>query len=262
MVKSIYTPVSGAIAQERVLEILANNLANLNTNGFKGDRVSFEVLEPEPFKHYNSPLPPANYKVDLEKLFPLVGNEVQYVGIADISRDAAQGPAISTNNQTDLMIEGAGYLLMNTANGTRLTRDGALSVSPEGYLVTKGGDPIQGSRGAIHLQFGDFQINHRGEVYQDGQLIDQLTVVRPSNEADLERVGFNQFMFRGAEADLQKLEHPQVKQGFLEGSNVNAIQNMTAMIMAHRSYEAYQKAVSNFDQIMEKSSNTIGDVRA
>jgi flagellar basal-body rod protein FlgF len=262
MLKSIYTPVSGALAQERVLEILANNLANINTNGFKGDRVSFEVLEPEPYKHYNNPLPPANYKVDLESMSPLVGNEVQYVGVADVTRDLSQGPAVSTNNKTDLMIEGQGYLTVNTTQGMRLTRDGALTINQHGFLATKSGDVVLGNRGAVQLHHGEFEINHRGEIYQDGQLLDQLVVVNPANESSLERVGFNQYIYNGPESELARVEHPGVKQGFLEGSNVNAIQNMTAMILAHRSYEAYQKAVSNYDQMMEKSSNSIGDVRA
>ena len=63
MLKSIYTPLSGALAQEKVLDIIANNLANVNTTGFKGESVTFKVLESEPEKNYKTPLPPANYKV-------------------------------------------------------------------------------------------------------------------------------------------------------------------------------------------------------
>ncbi len=91
MLHSIYTPLSGALAQERVLEVIANNLANLNTTAFKGEKVGFTLLSPEPNKHYNNPLPPANYKVDYNEILPLVGNDVDYVGVAGIARDFRQG---------------------------------------------------------------------------------------------------------------------------------------------------------------------------
>jgi len=262
VLKSIYTPVSGALSQERVMDILANNLANLNTAGFKGDRVSFEVLDAEPQKHYANPLPPANYKFDMQDLSQLVGNEVSYVGISDVSRDKAQGPAQHTGSRNDLMIEGNGYFQVNTQQGMRLSRNGALNVNSEGFLVNKDGDPVMGSKGAIRLGYGEFEVNYRGEIYQEGKLVDRLALVHPESDSMLERVGNNNFIFNGAAEQLTEVAHPQVKQGYLEGSNVNAIQNMTAMIIAHRSYEAYQKAVSNYDQIMEKSSNTIGEVRA
>ncbi len=119
-----------------------------------------------------------------------------------------------------------------------------------------------GNKGAIMLRAGAFEINNLGEVYQDGELVDRLQVMKFKNPESLERVGDNYFYFGGAPDEVEQLVHPGIRQGFLEGSNVNAIKNMTAMIMAHRSYEAYQKAVSNFDQMMDKSSNSIGEVRA
>ncbi len=262
MLKSIYTPVSGALAQERVLEVLANNLANMNTAGFKGDKVSFEVVKPEPYKNYDSPIPPANYKMDIHDMMPLVGNELVYVGISDVTRDATQGPAIHTSNNTDMMIEGPGYFSVNTREGLRLTRNGGMTVSPEGVLSTKMGDPILGAKGPVYLKQGPFEVNAIGEIFQEGQMVDRLLIQDVSNPQSLERVGLNYFFHNGAPEDLLALDTPQISQGYLEGSNVNAIQNLTAMILSHRSYEAYQKAVSNFDQMMEKSSNTLGEVRA
>jgi len=262
MLKSIYTPMSGAIAQERVLEVIANNLANLNTHGFKGDKVSFELLEPEPNKHYANPLPPANYKIDFHDLMPLVGNEIDYVGVAEITRDKTQGPVVATNNMTDVMLEDAGFFTVNTDSGKRLTRNGAFNVSPDGVLVTKSGDPVLGARGNIHLMAGEFSINHRGEIYQNGEMVDQLLIQNVGNEKALERVGHNYYFFGGAPEELTVIDNPRILQGHLEGSNVNAIQNLTAMILAHRSVEAYQKAISNYDLIMEKTANRLGEVRA
>ena len=262
MLKSIYTPVSGALTQERVLEVISNNLANMNTAGFKGDHVGFEVLLPEPNKRYQDPLPPANYKVDLEKMMPLRGNEVAYVGVSEIKRDETQGPAISTSNPTDMMVEGKGMFVVQTPEGTRYTRNGNFSLSPEGVLTTKAGDPVLGQKGHVAVRSGQFEVNTLGEVYQDGRMVDRLQVMEFSEQANLERVGDNYFIFGGSPDQMQPGQNYGVRQGYIEGSNVNAVKNLTAMILAHRSYEAYQKAVSNFDQMMEKSSNSIGEIRA
>jgi flagellar basal-body rod protein FlgF len=262
MLKGIYTPLSGAIAQERVLEVIANNLANMNTNAFKGENVTFTLLEPEPEKNYKNPLPPANYKVAFEDFMPLRGNEIHYVGVAGINRDQSQGPVVKTGNPTDLMIEGKGYLSINTPEGIRYTRDGALQLSSDGVLTTAAGHPVMGEKGNVVLRSGQFEVNGRGEIYQNGELVDKLQLFQFQKDEALERVGGNYFYFGGEQSARTKSESPSIRQGQLEGSNVNAIKNLTAMILAHRSYESYQKAVSNYDTMMEKSSNSIGDVRA
>ena len=262
MLKSIYTPASGALAQERVLEVIANNLANVNTVGFKGDGVSFSLLEAEPERAYNNPIPPANYKIQFQDLQYLHGNEIGYAGVSDVYRDVSQGPAIETQNPTDLMIEGEGHFSVQTPDGVRYMRAGALSVSPEGVLMSQVGHPVLGEKGNIVVRAGDFEVNHLGEVYQDGQYIDRLLVYQFQDQNKLERAGSNYFFFNGDPAEAKVIGQPAIRQGALEGSNVNPIKNLTAMIMAHRCYEAYQKAISNFDTMMEKSSNVIGDVRA
>jgi flagellar basal-body rod protein FlgF len=263
MLKAIYSPMSGALAQERVLEVIANNLANVNTVGFKGDNVTFKLLTPEPEKNYKSPLPPANYKVDLSDVMPLKGNEIAYVGVAGVTRDEAQGPMLQTGNDTDVMIEGEGLLSVNTPDGIRYTRSGQMSVGPNGILMTGAGHPVMGEKGAISLRSGRVEINHRGEVYQNEQFIDRLLVYKfDAGQESLERVGFNLWNYTGTDEGRELVENPSMKQGCLEGSNVNAIKNLTSMIVAHRSYEAYQKAVSNYDKMMDISNNQIGAVRA
>lgn len=262
MLKSLYTPLSGAVAQERVLELIANNMANMNTTAFKGDRVAFTLLEPEPEKNYRDPLPPANYKVDVEQLMNLRGNEVAYVGVADVTRDTSQGPAIQTQNPTDLMIEGEGMLGVHTPEGLRYTRNGSLSVTRDGVLTTKEGFPVMGEKGDIVVRGQDFQVNDRGEVWQSGQLVDRIQLFKVDDEMTMERAGSNLYFYGGRPEGLKTVQHPAMRQGYLEGSNVNAIKNLTDMIVAHRSYEAYQKAIADYDQMMQKSSNSIGDVRA
>lgn len=263
MLKNIYTPVAGAISQERALETIANNLANVNTVAFKGDNVTFTLQYPEPYKNYPDPLPPANFKEDMSHLYPLRGNEMAYVGVAGVKRDFTQGAAINTKNPFDVMIEGDSFLNVQTQDGLRYMRAGDLTLSPEGALVSKNGDPIMGEKGAIFLNESNFTINVKGEIFSSGKFIDKIKLTSfkdPTNQ--LERVGNNYYNFVGPAEDAKISERSTLKQGFLEASNVNPMKNLTSMIIAHRSYEAYQKAVANYDKMMEKSSNTIGEVRA
>jgi flagellar basal-body rod protein FlgF len=262
MLHGIYTPLSGALAQERVLEVIANNLANVNTNAFKGDNISFKLLESEPERNYASPLPPANFKVDLQEYKPFRGNEIAFVGIADIDRDVSQGPAVETKDPTDFMIDGEGLFAVQTEDGVRYTRSGDFKISTDGVLMTSSGHPVMGERGNIFVRSNSFEVNPRGEIYQDGELVDRVKVFEFADQKQLERTGDNYFFFGGPDSERTVAENSTVRQGYLEGSNVNAMKNLAAMIIAHRSYEAYQKAISNYDKMLEKGSNSIGEVRA
>jgi flagellar basal-body rod protein FlgG len=262
MLNNIYSPLSGALAQERVMEIIANNLANSNTVGFKEERVTFKLLEPEPEHTYKDPLPPANYKVSFEHVLPLRGNEFAYVGVSGVHRDMQQGPVIDTKSSLDLMLEGEGFMTVHTSEGLRYTRSGSLTLNEQGVLADKFGNSVLGKKGVIFLKAGDFQVNHLGEIYQNNELVDRLDLVRFQDERHLEKIGNNLYFYGGPQSGIQEADKIQVRQGFLEGSNVNVIRNLTAMILSHRSYEAYQKTVKNMDSMMEKSSNTIGEVRA
>ena len=261
MLKSIYTPLSGALAQERVLDIIANNLANVNTVGFKSEKVSFKLLEPEPEKNYKNPLPPANYKIPFEDLMPLRGNEVAYVGVSGVSRDLSQGASIQTKNPLDLMLDGEGFLTVNTKEGIRFSRNGSLNINNDGALVDKNGFTVLGEKGSIFLNNGHVEINNRGEIYQNGEFIDKLLVHNFKDLNQLEKVGLNHYLHTGLEENQMRMTNPTIKQGYLEASNVNAIKNLTDMIMAHRSFEAYQQAIKNYDSMMEKSNTSLGELR-
>lgn len=261
MLKSIYTPLSGAIAQERALEIIANNLANANTNAYKAEKVTFRKLVAEPFKNYAEPLPPANYKVNLEDVSPLKGNEIAYVGIDQVYKDMTKGGEQVTGNPLDIMLDGEGFLTVNTPQGERLTRDGALTINSNGILTTRGGDPILGERGNIVVNSHSFEITVNGEVFENDRYVDKLLVRNVADPSQLEKVGGNLYFYGGPEEGVSDIKFPQVIQGSLERSNVNVVESLANMILAHRSYEAYAKALKNYDSMMEKSSNTIGDIR-
>lgn len=260
MLKSIYTPASGALAVEKTMEVVANNLANLNTMGFKGDSVTFKKMLAEPEKFYQTPFPPAEFKTDLSEVMPLKGNEIAYVGVDSIHRDFSQGPQIVTNNQLDFSVEGRGFFTVNTPEGLRYTRAGDLSVNPEGALVTKAGHPVLGENGSIFVRGSKVSVSMTGDVSVDGKFTDRLVLHQFERPETLERVGNNYYFHPGPADEVVKVKTPLIHQGSLEGSNVNAIKNLTDMILAHRSYEAYGKAIKNYDSMMERSSNQLGQV--
>ncbi|MBP6217775.1 MAG: flagellar hook-basal body protein [Oligoflexales bacterium] len=263
MLHNIYTPLSGGLAQEKALEIIANNLANLNTVGFKEEEVTFKLLEPEPEKNYKELLPTDNFDPDTreDRLFNLRGNEVAYVGVSGVSRNETQGSPIVTHNPLDLLLQGEGYLTLNTEEGERYTRNGSLSLNPDGTLVDRQGQGIMGHKGLIHLSPDPVDINPLGEIYQNGRFVDKLLITDFEDKGQLEKIGLNEYFYSGPDEGRMIVKSPHMEQGSLEASNVNAIKNLTNMIVAHRSYEAYQKAIKNFDGMMEKSFNTLGELR-
>jgi flagellar basal-body rod protein FlgG len=260
MLKNIYAPLSGGVAQERVLEILANNVANLNTTGFKEEQVTFAALEANPWNSYSSPLPPAQFKLDMKDVYPLRGNEMGYVTLANVETSHIQGGLKRTGVNTDLAVQGNGFFMINTPFGERYTRDGSFALTPDGTLVTKNGSSVLGERGPITgLSEGQMRILAGGEVYNGDKFIDKIKVVAFENQKLLQRLGDNLFVHDGAPENI--IAHSgEITQGYIENSNVNPMKNMANMIIAHRTYEALQKAVKSQDNTMQLSAQKIGEV--
>ncbi|NBO37246.1 flagellar basal-body rod protein FlgF [bacterium] len=259
MLKNIYAPLSGGVVQERVLEVLANNVANMNTTGFKEEQVTFSALEANPWKSYTNPIPPAQFKLDMRELYPLHGNEMGYVTLSNVETSYIQGGIKRTGSNTDVAIQGNGFFAINTPFGERYTRDGSFSLTPDGTLVTKNGATVMGERGAITgLSEGQMKILPDGEVYNGEKFIDKLKVVGFNDVKLLQRLGDNLFVHDGAPENI--VAHKgEITQGHLENSNVNPMKNMTSMIIAHRTYEALQKAVKAYDNTMQLSAQKVGE---
>lgn len=260
MLKNIYAPLSGGVVQERVMEIIANNMANTNTTGFKEEQVTFKAFDANPWPSYKTPLPPAHFKLDMRDLYPLHGNEMGYVALSDVSTSHIQGGLQKTGNPLDVAVQGNGFFSVQTPFGERYTRDGSFTLSPEGMLVTKTGSAVQGENGAIvGLKEGDVRIMNSGEVYVGERFVDKLKTVAFADTKQLQRLGSNFFVHDGAPENMIP-PTGEVAQGFLESSNVNPMRNLTNMIVAHRSYEALQKAVKAHDESMQQSSQKVGVV--
>jgi flagellar basal-body rod protein FlgG len=260
VVKNIFAPLSGGMVQERVLEILANNVANMNTTGFKEEQVTFAALEANPWPAYSSPLPPAQFKLDMRDLYPLRGNEMGYVTLSNVETSHIQGALKRTGANTDVAIQGDGFFAVSTPFGERYTRDGSFALTSDGTLINKNGATVLGERGSITgLTEGQMKILATGEVYEGEKFIDKIKTVAFSDQKLLQRLGDNMFVHDGAPENMIT-PTGELTQGFLEGSNVNPMKNMTSMIIAHRTYEALQKAVKAYDNTMQLAAQKVGEV--
>jgi flagellar basal-body rod protein FlgF len=261
MLKNVYSPLSGGVLQERIMEIISNNLANVNTTAFKEDEISFQAQEANPWPSYATPHPPASFKLNMQDLWPLKGNEMAYVTLSEIRTAHTQGPLMKTENATDVAIQGEGFFEVMTPFGERLTRDGGFNISNDGVLITKTGLVIQGENGSITgLNGKNLSILPTGEVYVDQKFIDKIKMIALQDLSLLERLGENLWIHNGSPENFKKPQG-ELAQGYLEGSNVNPMRNLTNLIIAHRSYEALQKTVKSHDDTMQ-NANKIPEIQS
>lgn len=225
MSDGIYTAMSGAVAMDHNLDILSNNLANVSTPGFKGARPSFEsVLARAQGAQGADP----------------TREDRQDVTLSAMATDFSQGPLVETGNEFDVALSGEGFLVAETPKGVRYTRRGALSVDPQGRLGV-GGAPLRAVGGGhvIIPEQAFVSIEADGAVFADEALVGQIEVVTFADKAGLQPVGGGFYEGKGARPD----DNTEVVQGFVEGSNVNAVHGMTELIRTTRIFEASQKAI-------------------
>ena len=269
MSKGIYTAVSGAIAQSARLDTTANNLANVNTPGFKKDRQVFSeyltAYEKQPTT-IEVPRVPAS----IESFYDMQGGDKSYVDIAGTSIDFSQGALKQTGNPLDLAVEGDGLFEVLTPQGVKLTRAGSFSIDADGVLVTKQGFPVlrDGGQGqdpqtrVMKLTAGNPTVSFSGEVYDNGQSVGKLALVNVNNRDALQKIGNNLFSFiENIDPELTVANDYKVHQGFVEGSNVNMIQEMTEMLGATRTFETLQKGIQAYDQMAQKLVNDVPKLR-
>ncbi|MEM7446649.1 MAG: flagellar basal-body rod protein FlgF [Myxococcota bacterium] len=247
MSDGIYSALSGAIAQERNLSVVANNVANAGTTGFRADRVAFrETL--------------AGASGDPDVVQPL-----RYVGVAEVGIDAAPGTLESTGAPLDLALQGEGLFALQTNAGVRYTRAGSFRTDAEGLLRSPGGHQVLSAEGnpndprtaeiRIPEDAAEIVIGSDGTIHADGAEVGRLRIVR-FDLAQLEKEGLT--LFRAPDPLPAVLPgEVQVVQGSLETSNMNAVQGMTELITASRAFDAFQKVIDNFKQIDERAARDL-----
>lgn len=265
MSKGIYTAVSGAMAQTAKLDTIANNLANVNTPGFKRDEQMFKeyltAYEKEP-NTITVPRIPAS----IESFYDMQGADKSYVDLAGTHTDFSQGGLKATGNKLDVALEGHGLFEVLTPEGVRFTRAGNFTTDADNRLVTKQGYPVlrEGAAGqdpasrVIRLASANVAISANGDVFDNEQNAGKLSVVNFGNKDALRKIAQSLYATRD-NLDARATASSDVKfhQGFIEGSNVNIVKEMTDMLGATRIFESAQKAIQAYDQMQNKAVNEV-----
>lgn len=274
--KNLWVPLSGALAQQKKVEIIANNVANANTPGYKRDEIIFEEYLTALNKGDGIRIPQKEWSPG--DFYQTHGVEKSQVKIAGTYTDFANGQLKSTGNPFDIALNGSGFFEILTPNGIRYTRRGTFTTSSEGKLVTPQGDPVlskwevpsatpEGTLSrfiaqapvakerAIVIPKGKFSVNMQGEIFVDGKKLSDLSIVEFKDSHTLKKEGNSYFFNEDAKNILPGSVKTKVHQGFLEGSNVNAITEMSELIKAHRHFESIQSAIKAYDNIAGKSVN-------
>jgi len=201
-------------------------------------------------------------KLKISNPINTIGSIGYGVHIDEVFTDFTQGQLQPTGNPLDLALEGKGFMCIETAGGERYTRNGEFTRNSEGYLVTKEGNMVLGEKGAIQINGETSSINEKGEVLVDGALIDKLKLVDFKDYELLRKEGDGLIKIAD-EIDVQEnlTETKSIlRQGYIEGSNVNSVREMVDMLTMLRSFEGNQKVLKAYDEMLGKSVNELGRI--
>ena len=225
-----YAACAGLAAQSQALELVAHNLANLGTAGFRGQAATFRsLLAGGGMVAWN----PLNAAV----------NNFSVLGGSRI--DLTSGSLTTTGNPLDLAIAGAGFFVVRSAQGLVYTRDGGFHTTPAGKLVTAQGDAVLGEQGPITLPNGAVAVSADGTISVDGVAIDQLKLAEFAANTNLTAVG-NAF-YRAPPGSALPAASSSIRQGMLESSNVSPVESVVQLITVQRNFELMQRALTVFD---------------
>jgi flagellar basal-body rod protein FlgF len=242
MDQGIYTAASGAIAMEERLAVISNNLANMNTVGFKKDRLNYEQF---------------SKLLDTASLYP---GQYRAIPIDVVARtqtiDTTPGPSQKTGNPLDVSIVGEGFFVVNTEGGTRYTRAGSFHLTPEGLLVTAEGYAVQGEGGDITLGPGEVVIDTKGDIIFNNENVGKFQLVNIPAES-LVRSGYGLFTVKEGYSP-ESVDSVNISQGFLEAANVEPVKEMVEMIATERAYEAFQRVIRSVNDAYSYSMRNVG----
>jgi len=256
MNSGVYIALSGSKLQELRLEIAANNLANVNTSGYKVDKISSSSFEfelatlideldirpgPEDFRNENNPY------------------DVAYTKTLRVGTSYSQGNTNVTGNPLNIALEGPGFFAIETPNGVRYTRQGNFAIDSKGQLRTSDGFEVRG-KGLTGLDAGDgdITIDTKGNIMLNSQQQGSLEIVEFENPDTLKKEGHNMFVAPPDANMLKKADNTVVHQGSLEMSNVNVVTEMVNMIELNRMFQAYQKMITSIDESTSRLIEGVG----
>jgi flagellar basal-body rod protein FlgF len=241
MIKGVYSSGSGMQPRMMRLDVISNNLANIDTAGFKRDNLFIKILK--------------------DKGTEMAQGKGELAGM-DVKQytDFSEGSLRQTGNQLDMAIIGNGFFSIDTPNGIRYTRNGNFMLAVDGTVVTNQGYPVLGSAGKIQLPDvnklaqGDISISETGDIFVDKNSVGKLRVVTFDDLTKLKKDKSSSFVTDEPERPVGDDSNSTIiRQGFLEESNVDGIEEMITMIELGRSFESDQKAIQAQDSTLEKA---------
>ncbi len=246
--------LSRQVVLERQMDVVANNVANINTNGFKADRSLFEEFLTSRAHEDN---------------FTGRDRRISFVQDRGTFKDFAQGGSEFTKNPLDVAIDGAGFLVVQTPAGERYTRDGGLKINNLGQLVNSSGYPVVGGSGPIVLQPTDKEITIAADgnvtVLEGTSRVDsvrgKLRVVRFADAQKLVKDGSNLYA-AGEGVGPQPDTASKVNQGYIEKSNVNSVVEMSRMIEVTRAYTSISAMLQQQGDLRKTALEKLADVPA
>lgn len=252
MDSGFYAACAGLRAQSQALEVVAHNLANLNTAGYRGQQTTFQSLLVT-----SRPTVPNVLNAALNSVLNSATNNF---GVLEGTHlDMRTGNLQATGNPLDVAIEGSGFFTIQTADGVRYTRNGSFQVSSSGQLVTAAGDLVLGDpalkdKGGINVPAGAVSIASDGTLSVNGAVAGsiRLTEFAPGTRLTAEGGALIEAPDGGAKPVLR----PLLRQGTLESSNVNSIDSVVTLIGVQREAEMLQRAMSLFDTELNRIAST------
>jgi flagellar basal-body rod protein FlgF len=232
-----YAACAGLAAQTQALELVANNLANLGTIGYRGQHATFRSLLAGTGAVARNPLNAA-----LNDFGVLGGSRV----------DPASGSLTATGNPLDVAVAGKGFLVVQSGKAVLYTRNGGFHCTPEGQLVTAQGNPVLGEQGPIQLPNGAVAVSSDGTVSVEGAVVAKLHLAEFSPDTSLTAAGHA--LYSAPAGTALPAASSSVRQGMLEESNVSPVESVVQLITIQRSAEMMQRALTLFDSQMNQTA--------
>jgi fagellar hook-basal body proteins len=257
MVRGLYTAYTGMANEQERLDIIANNLANASTVGYKGEGVTNQAFDDvlavkirDNSESYND---------------RRIGKMSLGVKLGEVYTDFSQGSLRETGQTYDLALDGKGFFTLSVtdkAGNTTLkyTRNGSFTMTKDGYIVDSDGNRLMGEAGEIivPVEAVDVVIDSTGAIYADGNYVDTIQVTDFEDYKYLKKSGDT--MYEPVDGAVTVDSGATVMQGYTEQSNINVVSEMVDMITVTRAYEANQKVIQSIDKTLDLAANSVGKV--
>jgi flagellar basal-body rod protein FlgF len=242
MDNALYVGLSRQMVLRREMDIIANNIANLDTTGFKVESILQKENPSAPARTEGGPRP------------------VKFVAADGVARDFRQGVLTATGAPLDMAIEGKGFFQIQTPDGPRFTRDGRFTTDPNGRLVTQAGQAVLDAGGSeilIDPEKGQVSIGADGTMTQGAEQVGKVGMFDFANAGALSKTGDN--LFRNvSNLQPQPAEEARLRQGMLEGSNVKPVLEITRMVDVSRAYEQTAKMMESEADLSRRAVERLG----